>query len=98
MTLGDHYILQPGQEVKIITDSYLIYNLIVLHNPSQASGDVIEVSVQNDYNQNKMWRAILLSIPSLWMTAFVLFRLQRLKANKRSLLDSSPSHMWLEEE
>ncbi len=98
VTLGDHYVLQPGEEVEIITDSYLIYNLIVLHNPSQTSGDVIEVSVQNDYNQNKMWRAILLSIPSLWMTAFVLFRLQRLKANKRSLLDSSPSHMWCEEE
>jgi hypothetical protein len=95
---GDHYVLQPGEEIDIITDSYLIYNLIVMHNPSKVSGDVIEVRIVNDYNDDKMWRALLLSFPSLWMTAFVLYRLQRLKANKRSILDSSPSHLWLEEE
>ena len=69
-----------------------------MHNPSNVSGDVIEVSIVNDYNDNKMWRAIVLSIPSLWMTAYVLYRLKRLKANKRSILDSSPSHLWMEEE
>ena len=95
---GDHYVLQPGEEIDVVTDSYLIYNLIVMHNPSNVSGDVLEVSIVNDYNDNKMWRAIILSIPSLWMTAFVLYRLQRLKVNKRSILDSSPSHLWMEEE
>ena len=98
VSIGEHYIIGPGEEVEIVTDSYLIYNLIVMHNPSTNSEDIIEVSVVNDYNDNKMWRAILLSVPSLWMTAFVLFRLQRLKANKRSILDSSPSHLWVEEE
>ena len=98
VSIGDHYVIQPGEEIDLVTESYLIYNLIVMHNPSTESGDVIEVSIVNDYNDNKMWRAILLSIPSLWMTAFVLYRLQRLKANKRSILDSSPSHLWMEEE
>ena len=97
-SLADHYILQPGEEITLVTDSYLIYNLIVMHNPSNVSGEVIEVSIVNDYNEDKMWQAIVLSIPSLWMTAFVLYRLQRLKASKRSILDSSPSHLWMEEE
>ena len=53
VSLGDHYVLQPGEDIDIITDSYLIYNLIVMHNPSNVSGDVIEVSIVNDYNDNK---------------------------------------------
>ncbi len=97
-TLGSHYTVQPGQEIYLQTDTYLIYNLIIMHNPSTGDGDVIEVSVVNDYHDDQMWMAIILSIPSLWITAFVIHRLQRLKANKRSLLDSSPSHLWLEEE
>ena len=98
VSVGDHYVIQPGEQIEITTDSYLIYNLIVMHNPSTNSGDVLEVSIVNDYHDDKMFRAIVLSIPSLWMTAFVLYRLQRLRANKRSILDSSPSHLWFEEE
>ena len=98
VSVGDHYVIHPGEQVEITTDSYLIYNLIVMHNPSTNSSDVLEVSIVNDYNTDKMFIAIILSIPSLWMTAFVLYRLQRLRANKRSILDSSPSHLWFEEE
>ena len=97
-SIGQHYLVGPGEEIELITDSYNIYNFIVLHNPSTISGEVIEVSVDNEFSENKMWQAIILSIPSLWMTAYVLYRLRRLSANRRSLLDSSPSHLWLEEE
>tara|TARA_B100000886_G_C20362810_1_gene465988 strand:- start:421 stop:1140 length:720 start_codon:yes stop_codon:yes gene_type:complete len=97
-SIGQHYLVGPGEEIELITDSYNIYNFIVMHNPSTISGEVIEVSVDNEFSENKMWQAIILSIPSLWMTAYVLYRLRRLSANRRSLLDSSPSHLWLEEE
>ncbi len=97
-TLGDYYVVQPKSTLHLETDSYLIYNLIVIHNPSTIDGEVLEVSIVNDYHGDVMWKAILLSIPSLWMTAFVLYRLQRLKANKKSILDSSPSHLWSQEE
>ena len=90
--------VDAGDEILLKTDTYLIYNFIVMHNPSTTQGDVIEVSVDNEYSEDRMFRAIILSIPSLWMTAFVLYRLQRLKANRRSILDSSPSHLWSEEE
>ena len=58
------------------------------------SNDIIEVNIKNDYPGDKMWRAILLSIPSFWMTAYVFYRLRRLKMNKRSFVDSTPSHLW----
>jgi len=69
-----------------------------LHNPSESSdGSTLEVSVVNDYHQDMMPMAILISLPSLWMTAFVVYRLVRLKKNNRSMIDSSPSHIWEDE-
>jgi hypothetical protein len=97
-TLGDHYLVNPGQEIHLTTDTPLFYHLIVMHNPSSNANDIIEVSIVNDYHDDQMWKAIILSIPSLWMTAFVIHRLQRLKLNSRSFVDSSPSHLWLEQE
>jgi hypothetical protein len=97
-TLGEHYLIYPGQEIHLTTDTPLFYHLIVMHNPSNNSNDIIEVSVVNDYHDDQMWKAILLSVPSLWMTAFVIHRLQRLKLNSRSFVDSSPSHLWSEQE
>ena len=97
-SLGEHYVVGPGAEIELITEQYHVYYLIVMHNPSTTAGDILEVSVDNEFSENKMWQAIILSIPSLWMTAYVLYRLKRLKANSRSIIDSSPSHLWVEEE
>ena len=97
-SLGEHYVVGPGAEIELITEQYHVYYLIIMHNPSTTAGDILEVSVDNEFSEDKMWQAIILSIPSLWMTAYVLYRLKRLKANSRSILDSSPSHLWVEEE
>ena len=92
--IGDNYTIAPQSSLRLETDSYHVYNLIVMHNPSNLSNDIIEVNIKNDYPGDKMWRAILLSIPSFWMTAYVFYRLRRLKMNKRSFVDSTPSHLW----
>ena len=92
--IGDNYTIAPQSSLRLETDSYHVYNLIVMHNPSTLSSDIIEVNIKNDYPGDKMWRAILLSIPSFWMTAYVFYRLRRLKMNKRSFVDSTPSHLW----
>ena len=92
--IGDNYTIAPQSSLRLETDSYHIYNLIIMHNPSNLSNDIIEVNIKNDYPGDKMWRAILLSIPSFWMTAYVFYRLRRLKMNKRSFVDSTPSHLW----
>ncbi|MAR94307.1 MAG: hypothetical protein CMA45_04460 [Euryarchaeota archaeon] len=99
-TLGQNYTIPAGGTLDIETTQHNVFHFIILHNPSDSSStdSVLEVRVVNDYHQDLMANAILLSLPSLWMTIFVLHRLRRLKLNKRSLIDSSPSHIWNEEE
>ncbi len=99
-TLGTNYTIPAGGSIDIETTQHNVFHFIVLHNPADSSLDdsVLEVRVVNDYHEDKIGSAILLSLPSLWMTVFVLHRLRRLKLNKRSLIDSSPSHIWDEEE
>ena len=41
-----------------------------------------------------MGQAMFLSLPSLWMTGFVVYRLYRLKKEGRSWIDSTPSYVW----
>ena len=97
-TLGSNYSILPGSSRDIVTTQSEVFHLIVLHNPSDSSSDsILEVRVDNDYHQNLMPIAILFSLPSLWMTAFVVYRLVRLKKNNRSMIDSSPSHICEDE-
>ena len=39
-SLGEHYVVGPGAEIEIITESYHVYYLIVVHNPSTTAGDL----------------------------------------------------------
>ena len=55
---------------------------------------MMEVRLINDYGDDKLGQALLLSLPSLWMTGFVVYRLYRLKKEGRSLIDSTPSYVW----
>ena len=97
-SLGKNHSIPPGDSLDIETTQNNVFHFIVLHNPSDSSDDsVLEVRVVNDYHENSMPAAILISLPSLWMTAFVVYRLVRLKKNNRSMIDSSPSHIWEDE-
>ena len=53
------------------------------HNDAENLDDVIEVRILNDYGKDEMWKAVALSLPSMWMTGFVVHRLVRL--NKLAL-------------
>tara|TARA_B110000444_G_C18850180_1_gene604933 strand:+ start:3089 stop:4528 length:1440 start_codon:yes stop_codon:yes gene_type:complete len=99
-TLGDNYTIPAGGTLDLETTQHNVFHFIVLHNPADSSSEdsVLKVRVVNDYHQEEMSTAILISLPSLWMTVFVLHRLRRLKLNKRSMIDSTPSHIWDEEE
>ncbi|CAI8174056.1 MAG: Uncharacterised protein [Methanobacteriota archaeon] len=69
-----------------------------MHNSASQDSDVMEVKLINYYGEDVMWKAVALSLPSLWMTGFVLHRLKRLKDAGRSIIDSTPSHLWPDEE
>jgi hypothetical protein len=91
------YSVLPGEEMKFSTNNTNIWYLVILHNDAEEVDEVIEVRIINDYGDDSMGKAIALSIPSMWMTGFVIHRLVRLKMAGRSLLDSTPSHLWEEE-
>ena len=97
--LGTVQLVSPGgSENYIHTDEHAKqWWLIIFHNPSNDSEEVMEIKVLNDYGEDVMWQAVALSLPSLWMTGFVFHRLKRLKMAGRSYIDSTPSHLWEEE-
>jgi hypothetical protein len=96
---GGHEIrVTPGQTLTLTLGQSDVWHLILLHNPIDSGAEVMEVRVLNDYGDDSMLNAYLLSIPSLWMTGFVIHRLVRLKMSNKSLIDSLPSHRWQSDE
>ena len=91
------YTVKPGETMEITTDDPKKWHLMILHNDAEDLDDVIEVRILNDYGKDEMWKAVALSLPSMWMTGFIVHRLVRLKQAGRSLIDSTPSHLWEEE-
>ena len=96
---GGHEIrITSGQTLTLTLGQSDVWHLILLHNPIDSGAEVMEVRVLNDYGEDSMLNAYLLSIPSLWMTGFVIHRLVRLKMANKSLIDSLPSHRWQSDE
>jgi hypothetical protein len=93
-TLGEYYTVAPNSTLALEIDAPKVYSLVVMHNPSTAEEEVVQVRVLNDYHQDLMWMALLLSMPSLWITGFVIHRLRRLNRHGRRWMDSTPSHIW----
>jgi hypothetical protein len=100
-TLGDYHTVEAQETLMLEIDTPRNYHLIIMHNPGNSNGssenEVIQVRIINDYHIDLMWVAVLLSLPSLWITGFVIHRLYRLRRYKRSLIDSTPSHLWEQE-
>ena len=87
----------PGETVDVTVNDAKLWHLVILHNSAEDLDDVIEVRILNDYGKDQMWKAVALSLPSMWMTGFVIHRLKRLKQAGRSFIDSTPSHLGEEE-
>ena len=94
-SLGDHYTVAPQTTLSLNITSPKIYHFIVMHyEVDEDAEQVMNVRIINDYGDDKMGQAMFLSLPSLWMTGFVVYRLYRLKKEGRSLIDSTPSYVW----
>ena len=94
-TLGEHRTVAPQTTLSLNITSPKIYHFIVMHFPDANENEsVMEVRILNDYGDDKMGQAMFLSLPSLWMTGFVVYRLYRLKKEGRSWIDSTPSYVW----
>ena len=89
--------LSPGEERELLLNSSNVYTFIFLHHGGDEG--VIEAQVVSEYDgsSSAMNKAIALSIPSLYITGFVIYRMLRLSKSGRDWYDSTPSHAWEEE-
>jgi len=92
---GSVITVEPGARVDIIVDQPKVWWLVLMHVDDDANGTV-ELQVTNHYGEAPMNKAVLLSLPSLWMTGFVLHRIARNRLNGLHWLDPTPSHAWEE--
>ena len=91
---GRELLVNPGSSTVITIDDSHIWHLVFIHNPSGSGEEVMEVRMLNEYDDDSMLAAFLLSLPSLWITGFVIHRLVRLKLSEQPLISSLPSYKW----
>ena len=91
--MGNYLQVAPNGTAHLEVDQAKMWHLLVMRNPAE-SGDALEVRIVNDYHQDVLGNAFMLSIPSLWITGFVVHRFWRLKQSGMPLTSSLPSHLW----
>lgn len=91
---GDVIIIEPGNSTNLSSTELMKWNLIVLHLPDSGGDEVVEVNVVNTYPDDPFNLALALSLFSLWITAYIIFRIYRLKKSGLSIICSTPSHAW----
>ena len=89
--------LLPNESIDLRLQSPYVYTFIFLHHSGEEG--VLEVQIESNYDNsgNSMTKAVALSLPSLYITGFVVYRLYRLNNNGRQWFDARPSHTWEEE-
>ena len=89
--------LLPNESIDLRLQSPYVYTFIFLHHSGEEG--VLEVQIESNYDnsENSMTKAVALSLPSLYITGFVVYRLYRLNNNGRQWFDARPSHTWEEE-
>ncbi len=94
-TLGEHHTVAPQTTLSLNITSPKTYHFIVMHYEEATDNEpMMQVRILNHYGEDVMGQAMFLSLPSLWMTGFVVYRLYRLKKEGRSWIDSTPSYVW----
>jgi hypothetical protein len=86
----------PGETIQFQVNQPKVYHIAILHHPGNDDSGIMEIKVDNNYvnSDQSLTGAYLLSIPSLWITGWVIHRLWRMKKNGVHWLTSTPSHAW----
>ena len=94
-SLSEVTTVSPGDTVTLTVQQPKVWTLLVLHHPGEKGSDIMEVVINNEYPDNApLTSAYLLSIPSLWITGNVVYRLFRVKKSGMAWYTSLPSHIW----
>ena len=85
----------PGETHQFAAiDELELWHLAVVHLNDSAEG-VVSVHITVEYTgEDLVTKSLWMSLPSLWMTGWVIHRLVRLKMDGREWIDSTPSHAW----
>ena len=86
--------VSPGETHSFLIDDPNLWHLAIVHLNDSVQG-VVEVHISVEYSGDDLVTAsLILSMPSLWMTGWVIHRLARLRGDGRRWFDSTPSHAW----
>ncbi len=92
---GQATTVSPGETHSFLIDDSEVWHLAIVHLNDSAQG-IVEVHITVEYSlEDMVTTSLIMSMPSLWMTGWVLHRLARLKWDGRSWIDSTPSHAWV---
>ena len=85
----------PGETHRFeAIDALDFWHLAVVHLNDSAEG-VVSVQITVEYTgEDLVAKSLWMSLPSLWMTGWVIHRLVRLNMDGRNWIDSTPSHAW----
>jgi len=85
----------PGETHRFeAIDALEFWHLAVVHLNDSADG-VVSVQITVEYTgEDLVAKSLWMSLPSLWMTGWVIHRLVRLNMDGRNWIDSTPSHAW----
>ena len=85
----------PGETHRFeAIDTLEFWHLAVVHLNDSADG-VVSVQITVEYTgEDLVAKSLWMSLPSLWMTGWVIHRLVRLNMDGRNWIDSTPSHAW----
>ena len=87
--------VSPGETRSFLIEDQELWHLAIVHLNDSAQG-IVEVHITVEYSlEDMVTNSLIMSMPSLWMTGWVLHRLARLKWDGRSWIDSTPSHAWV---
>ena len=91
---GQAITVSPGETHSFLIDDPNLWHLAIVHLNDSVQG-VVEVHISVEYSGDDLVTAsLILSMPSLWMTGWVIHRLARLRGDGRRWFDSTPSHAW----
>ncbi len=92
---GQATTVSPGETHSFLIEDPGVWHLAIVHLNDSAQG-IVEVHITVEYSlEDMVTTSLIMSMPSLWMTGWVLHRLARLKWDGRSWIDSTPSHAWV---
>jgi len=98
-TMSEVTTIAPSDTITLTVNQPKVWTLVVMHHPGEENSGITEISVSNDYHHKEsLVSAYLLSIPSLWITGNVVYRLFRVKKSGLSWYTSLPSHAWSNDE